>query len=152
MRVKPKGALSIIALGAVAAVLGASAAQGHLRGWDDCADACPENNSWSGHEHSDAMFSRGGVDVVLGFDADDFIDTGASPDIGYGENGPDDVFGGSETDILRGQDGDDLLQGDGAGDELHGGPGDDTLKGSDGHDHCWGGGGNDTYFNCHVHG
>ncbi len=99
-----------------------------------------------------ALFTRGGDDVLHCDAAGGLMLAGAGDDTVYGRRGADEVMGGtgddmvfgrSGADSLAGEAGDDMLRGGSGGDTLLGGDGDDDLRGGTGNDRAEGGDGND---------
>ncbi|MGZ2256566.1 DUF6851 domain-containing protein [Roseobacter sp. A03A-229] len=82
----------------------------------------------------EALFTRGGDDVIDTDPEGGLTIAGAGDDIVNGRRGDDTVEGGSGEDMLDGADGEDDLSGDMDADTLSGGRGDDTLNGGDGDD------------------
>lgn len=101
------------------------------------------------------------IDIIYGYDGNDYIYAGAGGDTIYGGEGYDHiygedgndslhggphsgsvyydyVYGGSGADYLYGDDGDDQLSGDAGNDYLYGYGGDDRLYGGDHNDHLYG--------------
>ena len=90
------------------------------------------------------QFTAGqGNDIVLGNDADNWIEGNAGNDVLDGGLGDDQLYGGDGNDALGGGPGDDQLSGRYGNDALDGGPGDDQLYGGSGNDTLRGGAGDD---------
>lgn len=110
-----------------------------------------------------ALFTRGGDDVihcdrkgglviagagndqVFGHRGKDMIEGGSGHDLLSGGRRADTLMGESGDDILKGNRGRDTLVGDEGGDKLRGGHGNDVLSGGDGADMLFGGRGADTF-------
>jgi Ca2+-binding RTX toxin-like protein len=100
--------------------------------------------------HGLTVYAGGGNDLVVGSDADDFIDGGS---------GNDTIRAGGGWDFIQSSTGDDLIHGGGGNDNIrwgqgnpdeiigndtiHGGFGDDRLMGDAGNDVLWGAAGDD---------
>ena len=84
-----------------------------------------------------------GNDIVLGNDADNWIEGEPGNDVLDGGLGDDQLYGDDDNDALDGGPGDDQLYGGYGNDALDGGPGDDQLYGADGNDTLRGGAGDD---------
>lgn len=103
----------------------------------------PRMDRFSGTDHMDIVFGRGGNDRLIGGDNDDDLMGGSKNDLLIGAagmdhlgggDGNDRLFGGEDEDGLHGGDGNDYLdEGAGHGD-LEGGAGDDVLVGGLGAD------------------
>lgn len=91
-----------------------------------------------------ALFTRGGDDVLYCDPAGGLMIAGAGNDTVHGRAGIDRIQGGSGNDWLSGGRSADSLEGGAGADELRGGHGDDDLTGGDGNDMLRGGSGNDT--------
>lgn len=87
----------------------------------------------------EALFTRGGDDIITTGADGGLTIAGAGDDIVNGRRGDDIVEGGTGDDILKGFRGDDLLQGGQGDDTLRGGRNDDLLDGGDGDDRLFGG-------------
>ena len=114
------------------------------------------NDSLSGGNGDDTLYSYGGIDSVEGGAGDDTLNSYLQPGVKTlrGGEGNDTIWGGVDDDFIYGDEGDDpwlsgyagndtIYGGDGV-DELYGGEGDDTLKGGSGVDELYGGEGDDT--------
>jgi len=100
-----------------------------------------QDNSSSGTQDDDVIFSLDGDDVIFGLGGIDVIDGGP---------GDDQLFSGSNgtaamiNEILSGREGDDLLDGGTGDDNLTGEEGNDTLIGGSDNDFLDGGTGDDV--------
>lgn len=91
----------------------------------------------------EALFTRGGDDVIEATRDGGLIIAGAGDDVVTGGRGEDIVEGGSGNDVIEGARGDDTLLGEEGRDVLFGGRGDDGLFGGEGRDVLDGGRGRD---------
>ena len=98
----------------------------------------------TGTDGADVIFTGPGNDTVTGLAGDDRICVGGGDDSVDAGAGDDRVFGWTGNDRLEGFDGDDLLVGGPDNDSLVGAAGDDTLLGRAGLDGLFGGPGADT--------
>lgn len=92
----------------------------------------------------DALFTRGGNDIITADSEGGLIIAGAGDDTVNGRRGDDIVEGGSGDDLIKGFRGDDHLLGGLGDDTLRGGRNDDVLEGDDGDDLLYGGRDDDT--------
>jgi len=95
-------------------------------------------------ERWQALFTRGGDDVIFVEEGGGLTIAGAGDDVVIGAQEDDVIEGGSGDDLLAGVAGDDVLLGEGGNDTVHGGRGDDLVAGGDDADTLFGGSGDDT--------
>ncbi|MCI5048789.1 MAG: type I secretion C-terminal target domain-containing protein [Rickettsiales bacterium] len=117
-----------------------SAGTERARGGDDLIIGSQGNDSIVGGSGFDILLGMDGDDTIKGGNptSNGFDRTHAD-----GGDGNDLVIGHNADDWLNGSAGNDELRGRGGNDHLTGGSGDDTLKGGDGNDYMIGGSGND---------
>ena len=113
----------------------------------DSAD-CPPDDSMDDYTTVDSSMENpyndgDGSNMLVGTEADDYINGEGGDDSIMGVGGNDTLTGGDGNDTLDGGDGDDMLMGDAGNDDLMGGAGDDMLTGGDGNNTLDGGDGND---------
>lgn len=96
-------------------------------------------------ERWQALFTRGGDDIIFVEDGDGLTIAGAGDDVVIGSEADDVIEGGSGDDVLFGNNGDDILLGEAGSDILRGGLGDDVSAGGDGADTHYGRLGDDTF-------
>lgn len=96
-------------------------------------------------ERWQALFTRGGDDIIFADDDGGLTIAGAGNDVVIGSEADDIIEGGSGDDVLLGNDGDDIMLGQSGADIMRGGRGDDISAGGDGADTHWGRLGDDTF-------
>ena len=97
----------------------------------------------SGTSAAEALYGRGGDDLITALAGNDEVYGGADADEIHGGAGNDTLFGNSGDDRVMGDDGDDQIYGGSGNDELFGGDGDDFMVGQGGEDALVGGEGAD---------
>jgi phospholipase/lecithinase/hemolysin len=89
------------------------------------------------------LLSNFGNQTVSGGNHDDLVFTGRGDDHVYAAAGNDTVFAGTGNDFVSGGAGNDIIAGGGGNDALYGGLGSDVLAGNLGNDKLYGGAGSD---------
>ncbi|MFC3615179.1 fasciclin domain-containing protein [Lutimaribacter marinistellae] len=95
-------------------------------------------------DDNDLIDAAGGNDSILAGDGNDIVLGMAGNDRILGEDGNDMLRGGDGLDILNGGDGDDDIMGGGLSDTIVAGDGNDTVSGDDGNDLLFGQDGDDV--------
>lgn len=114
------------------------------RGGDDVIDTDPAGGLTIAGAGDDTVNGGRGDDIIEGGPGDDKLDGGLGEDLLQGGEGDDHLMGGPDNDTLLGGAGEDKLDGGGDDDFLDSGIDNDILLGKVGNDTLLGGKGDDT--------
>ena len=97
-----------------------------------------------GTSNNDTLTGTEGSDIIYSYNSQDSVDGGGGADIMNAGDGDDTAAGGAGHDTVSGGSGQDKVAGGTGNDEVFGNDGDDTLAGGTGLDRVMGGQGQDT--------